>query len=497
MQAQSSPSEPAKQGGVGRLVLRNTFYLTVSQALTIPLSIVMNAAIGRYLGPEDLGYIYMAMTICGFAFLAVDWGHSGALPALIARDRSIAGVLLGTSFLWRASLSVIVYAVLAPVCWVMGYRGEFQWALGLTFLCNALISFVAACKDTIRGFERTDIPAYIHVAQQFLTVGLSCLVLWLGARLRITLAVQAAVCVVFLVIAYRALSPVGVGKLRFDREALKSLSTQGTPFVFFGLAMALQPMIDVFFLSKSAPPEVMGWFAAARRLIGVLLFPASAMINAIYPTLCRLWTEDVEDFRRVLVGSLQGVALVVVPAALGCALYADIGVSIFGKGSFGPAGDDLRILSLFLFLVYFSMPIGTCVVATGRKKGWTIVQFICVVSSLVLDPLLVPFFQQRYGNGSLGLCWAAVASETLVVVFGIALMPRGIFNRRLIKSLLLAVLAGGVMAAIAWAMRGFSPFLSAPLAVLGYGASLIVTGGIDKDQLAQIRGFMNKKLLRA
>ena len=45
-----------------RLVLRNTLMLVGAQLLGMPLSIVLNAMMARYLGPEDFGYIYLAST---------------------------------------------------------------------------------------------------------------------------------------------------------------------------------------------------------------------------------------------------------------------------------------------------------------------------------------------------------------------------------------------------------------------------------------------------
>src|SRR5262249_36019192 len=145
-----------------RLVVRNTLYLTVSQVLAMPLSILTTAIAAHYLGAAAFGYAYLATAICGFGFLAVGWGHESVLPAMIARDRSVAGTALASSLAWRAVTSVIVYGVLAIGCSLLDYPAELQWALGLTALLIALTMFVAACKDTIRGLERTDIPAYVH-----------------------------------------------------------------------------------------------------------------------------------------------------------------------------------------------------------------------------------------------------------------------------------------------------------------------------------------------
>jgi len=491
-------AQNAGDEALGRLVVKNTFYLTVSQALTIPIAILVNATLARFLGPSDFGLLYLASTLCGFGFLVVNWGHDSALPALIARDRGRAGALLGSSLAWRVGSALVVYLVLSVGSLALGYGSESQWALGLTFVISGFASLIGACKDTIRGFERTDIPAYVHVGQQFLTALVIVPALFLGGRLRLSLFVQIPVSAVVLVLIWRSLRTVGIDSLSVRKPELHSLLQVGTPFVFLNLAMALQPNIDAVFLSKLAPSEVMGWFAVSRRLIGVLLFPASALIGALYPTLCRLYAEDRDAFARVSRGAFSSVALLAVPFAVGCGLYPEIGVALFSRNSFREAEDNLRILAVFLFLVYFSMPLGTCILAAGRQRASSIVQGLCVVVSAILDPILIPLFQKRSGNGGLGLCVAAVISETLVIICGVALAPRGIFERTLLKSLGLALASGGLMALVAHLLRPLlPPIVSAPLALLVYAVAVYLTGAVDKAQVAQIRATIARKFARA
>src|SRR4249920_3103339 len=111
-----------------RLVLRNTMLLVLGQVLGMPLSIVLNAVMARYLGAEDFGYIYLASTFGSFGFLLVAWGQSGTLPAMVAKEPSKAGVLIGTGFVFRFVASFGVYGVLAAGCWALGYESQFQVA---------------------------------------------------------------------------------------------------------------------------------------------------------------------------------------------------------------------------------------------------------------------------------------------------------------------------------------------------------------------------------
>jgi O-antigen/teichoic acid export membrane protein len=319
----------------------------------------------------------------------------------------------------------------------------------------------------------------------------------LGGHLRSMLLAYSGISLIIIIYLLRQLRPLSGAALSVDKTLLKPLLHAGTPFVFFGLAMVAQPYLDANFLSRLAPPEVVGWYAVAQRLIGQLIFPASALIGALYPTLCRLRDQDHGEFVRVTRNALYGVSLLAFPAAISCGLFPEVGVMIYGRGRFGGAEGNLRVLSCFLFLVYFSMPLGTCVLASNRQKAWALVQGISVLISCSIVPLLIPYFQRRMGNGGLATCWGVVLGESLIVACGLWLSPRGVFDRSLAKSMLLSAVAGAVMVGLALATKRFSLFVAIPLSLIGYGLTAWLTGAIEPSTVAKLKGFVARKLGRA
>lgn len=489
----SVPAGPQKKPGL----VRNTVYLTAAQAVTIPLSVVSNALIGRYWGPEEFGHLYLATTLCTVGVLGLEWGQQGAVPALVARDRSRAAAYLGTSLLWRTLSSLVVAAILAVICLMLGYQRPVLWAVALSFPLAVINSYGAAFKDTIRGFERTDIPALTHVAQQLMMVLVLVPVLVFGGRLRALLIAQIAVTALIVLYLKHSLRHVGIDRLIVDRSAVKPLLNLGTPFVFFGLAMVLGPNINATFLSKLVPEEVIGWFGVSQRLVGLLVFPATALVGALYPTLCRLHKENKQEFVEVTRNSLYGVSLLAIPAAVGCGVFPEIGVAIFGQDQFWGAADHLRLMSLFVFLVYFSMPLGISILAADRQKSWALVQCICLVVSLAGNPFLIPYFQRTMANGAMGTCLTLVVSEVLVVACGVALSPGSLFDRGFAKSFSLACLSGLAMAAVGLWLKPVSLFLAVPLAGLTYVAGAWLSGAVQPSTIDMIKRTLSRKLARS
>jgi O-antigen/teichoic acid export membrane protein len=473
-----------------RLVLRNAVMLVAAQVLATPLSLLINIVAARKLGPDAFGQLYLATTYAAFAFLFVEWGHGGAVTAMVARDRARAGELLGSSLAWRAAALPVVVAILFASCALLGYGRGFAATLALVLLGSAFATVSNACQDLLRGHERTDFGAASYVAWQLLTALVVVPTLLLGGGLHAFLLAQAACAAVGAAVLLRCLAPLGVRGVAVRRGTMATLFSTGTAFLIFSLVLALQTNLDALFLSRFASAEAIGWQAAARKLVGPLIFPASALIAALYPTLCRLHVEDAAAFGGTARSALRMTLIAAAPVALGCALFPQLGIALFGERGYGPAADNLRVLALYILLVYFTMPLGTALVAAGRQRAWAVVQFGCVLISAVLDPLLIPWFQRHGGNGGLGVCVSTAVSEVLMVAGGLSLLPAGVLGVDLRRTLYAVSAAGAAMAAAALLLAPLGPYLSAPLALAVYAGSIVLSGEVGAAQVAMLRTLL-------
>jgi O-antigen/teichoic acid export membrane protein len=493
----TAPPATTSVPGSGSLVLKNASLLLGAQVLVTPLAIVVNALMARHLGPTEFGQLYLASTFVAFGLAFVEWGHGAVLTSRTAQDRSQAGEMLGTSLAWRSVAALVVGGGLLLGSHLWGHGSDFVLILGLAMVAAVIGSLSVACQDVIRGYERTDVAAGTYVAYQLLASIAIVGVLVLGGRLSHVLCAQIFCALVGFIVTFNLIRMLGVPRPAVRFDACGQLFALGTPFLGFGLALLLQPNLDALLMTKWASAESIGWHAAARKLTGVLTVPASAIIGALYPTLCRLHATDRDQFNKVARSALRATTLLVVPVAIGCGLYPDLGVRIFNRETFGPAEDNLRVLSITLFLTYFSMPLGTCLAAAGLTKSWSVAQLGCVAVSAILDPILIRYFQAHGGNGGLGVCIASVVSEVFMVGFALWRVPAGVLDRELYGRLGMALVAGAAMAATALATTSLSPFISAPLAGLAYVAVLHWSRALRADEREFIAQRVRRVLRRA
>ncbi len=467
-------------------VLRNATLLVIAQAIAAPVAVLINAIAARELGATGFGRYYQIMTFTSFAFLFVEWGQPNALTARVATGRAAAGELLGSGLAFRLCTAALACVAVPVACALVGYDRELVITLALAMLGSVFGTVSGACQDVMRGYERTDFAAATYVGWQLLSAAAVVPVLLAGGGLRGLVLAQLLCAAAGTTLVLWLLPRLQVPKLSVHWATVRQLVRAGQPFLVFSGVLMLQPMVDAAMLSAFAAPEAMGWYAAARKLVGVLVFPATALLAALYPTLCRLRIQSMDAFRRTAADSFHAVTIVVVPVALGCALFPDLGVAIFGQRYYGPATDDLRLLAPYLFLVYFSMPIGSCLTASGRQTGWTAVQVLCVVISTAFDPFAIRWFQGHAGNGGLGVCFTTVASEILMVAGGWWLLPKGSVGSLPRGKVLAVGLSGLLMAAVALALGGVGVILRAILAVTAYVACLRLTGGVTFTQVRSL-----------
>jgi O-antigen/teichoic acid export membrane protein len=155
------------------------------------------------------------------------------------------------------------------------------------------------------------------------------------------------------------------------------------------------------------------------------------------------------------------------------------------------------MLSPFVFLLFFNIVLSTALIAAGRQTACALTQSACVIVSLIADPLLIPVFQARFGNGGLGVAVSTLFSEILMAAAVLALTPRGTLARGLSRMLLRTCVAGAAMVAAALATRMLPWPVRVALALAAYTAVLGATGGLRGEQVRVFTDLLGSRFRRA
>jgi len=394
-------------------VARNALLLVAGQAATTALAIVLSAALGRGLGPRDFGVFFLVTTMSTFAYVIVEWGQPLLVIRAAAREPARSGELLGTALALRAVVAVLVSAPVGLVCWALGY-GPRTTALAAAMVFAQLPAFLAQGYGmAFRAADRMGRDAAVSVATKAIALAVTLPALALGLGIPGVIAAQALAGVAALAVAVRLHRGLGLPPPRLSRPVARELLAAGAPILAMTGAAAVQPYLDAIILSRLAPADAVGWFGAARIVIGTLMAPATIVAAASYPALART-AGDSAALRGALRGALRPVLWLAALASAGTFLYADAAIGLIYGAGFLPAARILQAFAPGFFLLFVDILLGHAIYATGRGNGFAVAKVGSVAAGVALDLALVPLFQARHGNGGLGIVVAFALSEVVV-----------------------------------------------------------------------------------
>lgn len=482
-----------RPGGSRGVVARNAVNLVLGQVATTALAIVFSAALGRSLGAADFGLWYLITTLSIFAYVFVDWGQNLLVIREVARDHSRSGDLLGSALASRAASAVLLMLPVALAARLLGSDSRVLWLAPALILANLPWSLSQGVGMIFRGHDQMGRDAAVSVVNKALGLVLALPALALGAGLPGIVVAQGLAGLAALAFASRLLRPLAIGRWRPTRATVRELLIDGAPIVAMTAAISAQPYLDAVILSRLAPQTAVGWFGAARNILGTLMAPATILGTAAYPRLARASSEP-GGLREELRAALRQMLWLGALGGTGTYLFAQAAVDlIFGARGFGPAGTILQVFAPGLFLLYVDILFGTAIYAAGGGTGFAIAKILSVALAAVLDWILIPIFQARTGNGGIGVMVSFAASE--VVVFAgsmVVLLRRRMLHRSAGLDVVRALASAAVTLLLLRALPPLPFWAGVPLCVAAFSAASLALGLMRRRDLAALGSLVRR-----
>jgi O-antigen/teichoic acid export membrane protein len=486
---------PSASEGVGEsrtAVARNAVFLVAGQVATTALAILLSAALGRSLGASDFGVYFLVMTMSGFALVIAEWGQPLFVIREVARHPSLAGSLLGTSLVMRIVGAALVAAPVGLLASALGYDARTCW-FSVLGVASMLPIFLAQAYGTVfRGRDRMGLDAAVSVSNKVLGLLVTLAALSLGTGVPGVIVAQGIAGLGALAVAARLYRRLGAGPLGCTREMTRFVVVGGAPIVAMTVAVQLQPYLDIVILSKLAPAASVGWYGAAKNVMGTLLAPSIILATASYPRISRAAHEPAL-LRREMRAAMRPMLWLGALAGVGTYLFADevIGL-IYGAKAFGPAGTILKVFGPTLFLLFIDVLLGHVITATGKATGFAVAKFVSIAASTGLNFLLIPLFQERMGNGGLGVVVAFAASEIVVFAGALWLIPRGSLDLAVAADVGRSVASAAATGLLFHLLPPMSPFLGVPLCVAAFTLFSVPLGLVGRGDLELLRALLRR-----
>jgi hypothetical protein len=157
----------------------------------------------------------------------------------------------------------------------------------------------------------------------------------------------------------------------------------------------------------------------------------------------------------------------------------------------------LEVFAPGLFLLFVDILLGNVIYASGGGTGFAIAKVVSVAVGTGLDFVLIPLFQQRFGNGGIGVVVAFALSELVVFAGAFTVVRRGTLDPRTLVDVARALGAAAATIALFRVMPALPPVAGIPLCVAGFAAASLALGLLSGRDLRLLTAIVRRSSARA
>jgi O-antigen/teichoic acid export membrane protein len=496
MTERARASTESERAGIRR-VAGNAFFLVLGQGATMALGVVYNGSLGRFLGANEFGLFFILSSFAAFAYVLVDWGQQRYVIRAVAQSAQRSGDLLGTGIVLRVAGTLLVCVPAGFAAWALGY-GRRAEGLTVAFIVASLPFWLGQLYGMLfRGRDRMGLDAVVVVVDKSIALLLALTALYLGLGLDAIIIAEACAGGVALIVAMRLYRRVTSASIQFSIATAREMLTGGTALAATFLAVYAQSYIDAVLLSKLVPLDAVGWYAAAKTIMGALFAPASIVASVYFPGLSRA-AKNPTDFTHEVRKALRPMLWLGGLTGVGTYLFADTAIRlIYGSLHFAPAANILRVFGPGLILLFMGVFFSHALTALGRERAFMVAKVCSVIVSTLLALILIPYFQRRFGNGGMGVVLAFVLSEFVVFASSLFLMPRGTLGSALVVDGARAIAAAALTSALFVVVPPMPSWLGIPICVFAFAALSWAVGLVRRADIDSLVSMARDRFVRA
>jgi O-antigen/teichoic acid export membrane protein len=453
-----------RTGELSRGTARIASASALRQLLVTGLSAASAAVIARGLGASGFGvyaggtaafYLAISLTDLGFAIVL-----ARELATRPEEEGQLVRATVHVQLLWSAgiALGLLVLAVVAG-----GTRGAVMAVLAPAVVLSGMSAARQVFSVRFRAGPLLVLDIVTALVQAAALIVLAALgvspVVLAGA-----LAAAISLNVVLAALLARRLVEWAPPR-RGDRRRILRLAL---PVGVASVLSSLYFTIDQVLLGWLVSSRELGHYAAAVRFLTALVAIPGLVMAAGIPGLART-VSDRERLSRFAATLAHWLAVTALPLCVGLAVFARPAVRlVFGAG-YGESVGLLRVLMLAGALSLANNVLSIVLISASVVRTMVVVNLISLAVNVAGNLALVP----QYGVAA--SAWLTVASEAVVIVYGLLALRRrlsyGIVAAELWRSLVVCAAAGAVGLALGpsrpYALAGAVATFVIGVAVLG------------------------------
>ncbi len=425
---------------LSQTILKNTFWLGVSQIVGRLIRAVIVIYAARVLGADGYGVFSYAIAVIGFMSILADIGIDSILTREAVQKPNLRRQYLANSLIIKLVLLLALFGIISWIIPVVGGMSKvvpvlriIAWAFLLDGLRNSGFAF-------IRSLERMEIEAAITFVTNTVVVLASLLLLRQNptpTNLAIGYVIGSGV--------GTALTAIALGlhlrewRQSFAPSLIKTILAYSWPFAVLSFSNALLVYTDTLMLGWMTSAREVGLYTAAQRPIQLAMAVPSIIAIGTFPAISRFTIGYPKQLKLLLEHTLTIVMLMALPMATGIIILNRQIIDVLYGADYLMASNVLILFALSLLITFPAAIIGYAILAYDLQKRL----IIPTTTGALLNVLLNVFLITKIGI--VGAAIATLISQLVIQSWAYYYLQKQIKTRIVpqLGKILLATIAMG------------------------------------------------------
>jgi len=394
---------------VRQTIVKNTFWLTVSNFGGRLIKAVVIVYAARVLGTSGWGVFSYAITLAAFVSLVVDPGVNATLMRESSKaDEEDRRTIFSTALVVK--LFLLVFGI-GLIVFIAPYFSTLPGAKALLPIVAMVLTFDTFrefLSSLIRGKEKMEWEAGIFLLTNFAIIAFGFIFLAISPTPKSFAWGYAAGTAIGAIAATIVLRDY-FKKIfsRFSFRLIPPMLTSAWPFAITGTLGLLLTNTDILIISWMRTASDVGIYSAGIRIIQILYLIPSIFQLSTMPLFARLANRENDKFRIVFERTISFIFLVSIPLAVGGAILGTQILHLLFGQSYESGGLAFKILMITMLVDYPATIISAAIFAYNHQKSLIITSAIGGIANVAFDLILIPKF------GITGSAVATLIAQTL------------------------------------------------------------------------------------
>ncbi|MEZ4745273.1 MAG: flippase [Calditrichia bacterium] len=471
-----------------KTIARNTLVLNAGHVIAKLINLALILIMTQMLGDDGYGFYNFGFSFVMLFMIFTQFGMSTYLVRHISQNKSTAEKVFATTFPLVLVFSGITLLSINGVAALTSWT---DFERSIIFLFSFFLFFDGISRFSyaiFRSFERMEFEALTYISERFLML-IAALILWqTGASLLPLIAVFAAVeclkALLALGFIHRTFFRI---RLKWDRELARFILKESWPFAMITAFGAIMVNIDSVMLKIFHTADIVGIYAAGRRLIESLTFLPETFVVALFPAFSALFVQNRNLFQQNMQRAFQYMLAIAVPIGVVLFMLADEIVVFLFADEFAGSAVALQWLAIWLSLLFLKQVLVVSLNATGHQRLVSALIGLAMLLNVMLNYLLIPQFV------IIGACVATIAAESVTVVGALIMLKKhfqlDIFSVTNAKILL----AGALLWVIVYYLQNVPVVVAGILSIAGYVLLIYFLQIVDKKELDFLKNMSKRQ----